>query len=342
MEWDVFICHASEDKEDFVRPLAEGLQAHGLKIWYDDFTLTVGDSLRRSIDRGLAHSKFGVVVISPNFMRKEWPQRELDGLVARELASGKVILPVWHQITVDQVRKYSPVLADRVAVSSSAGLDKVIKELLHAIGQGEYGVRNRRQKSAADHERGTSRSEPNAEVISAQAALERERRLQDKQNQAREGIREAAPSVSALQMTVGETGPYFDTEDGVYDIKRTFNLKLENTDRNKSVSNCSVQILSVTPPTDYEGPWRLGEGLELASGDYVFIPLVTYGEAREPDKGTRGDTFITMGTENGRPHLDVGEKYTVALRATAPGTPYCEYQCRVWVDENGRLRIEED
>ena len=100
--------------------------------------------------------------------------------------------------------------------------------------------------------------------------------------------------------------------------------------------------MSVTPPTVYEGPWRIMEGLGLAAGDHVFIPLVTYGEAREPDKGTRGDTFITMGTENGRPHLDVGEKFTVALRATAPETSFCEVQCKVWVDENGRLRIEGD
>ena len=88
-KWDVFVCHASEDKDDFVRPLARKLEAHGLKVWFDEFTLTVGDSLRRSIDRGLAGSRFGVVVISPNFLQKEWPQRELDGLVARETGGGK-------------------------------------------------------------------------------------------------------------------------------------------------------------------------------------------------------------------------------------------------------------
>ena len=158
----------------------------------------------------------------------------------------------------------------------------------------------------------------------------------------REGIREAAPSFSALQMTVGEGGPYFGTEGGIFDIKRTFNLKLENIDTRQYVSDCSIQILNVTPATDYVGPWRIMEGLGLAAGDYVFIPLVTYGEAREPDKGTRGDNFITMGTENGRPYLDVGEKYTVALKATAPETSPCEFQCKVWVDEDGRLRIEGD
>jgi hypothetical protein len=134
MEWDVFISHASEDKETFVRPLAEGLRKCGLRVWFDEFTLKVGDSLRRSIDRGLAHSRFGVVVLSPDFLRKEWPQKELDGLVAREIDGRKVILPVWHNISDDQLRLYSPTLADRVAVSSSKGLDNVIAELTAAMG----------------------------------------------------------------------------------------------------------------------------------------------------------------------------------------------------------------
>ena len=135
IEWDVFISHASEDKDDFVRPLAERLRHEGLRVWYDDFTLTVGDSLRRSIDRGLARSRYGVVVVSPNFLKKEWPQKELDGLVAREVGGVKVILPVWHNMSADQIRAYSPILADRLAVSSAKGLDHVTDQLLQAIGR---------------------------------------------------------------------------------------------------------------------------------------------------------------------------------------------------------------
>jgi hypothetical protein len=135
VEWDAFISHASEDKEDFVRPLADSLHNGGLRVWYDDFTLEVGDSLRRSIDRGLAKSRYGIVVISPNFLKKEWPQRELDGLAAREVNGAKVILPVWHKINADGVRSYSPTLADRRAVSSSVGIDEVTKQLLRAMGK---------------------------------------------------------------------------------------------------------------------------------------------------------------------------------------------------------------
>jgi len=131
--WDVFISHAWEDKEDIARPLAEALRRKGLRVWYDEFTLTLGDSLRRSIDHGLANSRYGVVILSPNFFAKEWSQKELDGLAAREVSGEKVILPVWHNITADQVRKYSPTLADRVAALSERGLEHVVEELLRVI-----------------------------------------------------------------------------------------------------------------------------------------------------------------------------------------------------------------
>ena len=134
--WDVFISHAGEDKEDIVRPLARALRARGLSVWFDELTLTVGDSLRRSIDRGLARSRFGVVVISPYFLDKEWPQRELDGLAAREVDGTKVILPVWHNITAEQLRARSPMLADRIAALSSNGIDQVVDDLVRAIAAG--------------------------------------------------------------------------------------------------------------------------------------------------------------------------------------------------------------
>jgi hypothetical protein len=132
-QWDVFVSHAREDKDDFARPLAERLRALGLRVWFDEFTLVVGDSLLRSIDRGLANSRFGVVIISPHFLKKQWPQLELDGLVAREAAGVKVILPVWHQIRVEEVRSYSPILAGRLAATSSDGIEHVANELLRAI-----------------------------------------------------------------------------------------------------------------------------------------------------------------------------------------------------------------
>lgn len=131
--WDVFICHAWEDKETIARPLAIALQKVGLKVWYDEFTLKIGDSLRRSIDYGLSKSKYGVVILSPSFFSKEWPQRELDGLVAREISSGKIILPVWHNVTRNDIEHFSPILADRLGVSTASGLNTVLKEILRVV-----------------------------------------------------------------------------------------------------------------------------------------------------------------------------------------------------------------
>ena len=131
--WDVFISHASEDKEAFVRDLANSLSSSGLRVWYDEFTLTIGDSLRRSIDHGLSNSRFGIVVLSESFFSKEWPQRELDGLVAMEISSGKIILPIWHKVTKEDVTAFSPILADKLAVSSERGIEIVTKEVVAAI-----------------------------------------------------------------------------------------------------------------------------------------------------------------------------------------------------------------
>jgi len=131
---DVFICHASEDKDDFVRPLAEALRARHLEVWYDEFSLRVGDSLREAIDRGLANSRFGVVVLSPAFFRKRWTRRELNGLVAREMHEGReLLLPVWHGVDHAQIVGHSPPLADVRAVSSSSSLESVVTELLRRV-----------------------------------------------------------------------------------------------------------------------------------------------------------------------------------------------------------------
>ena len=131
--WDLFICHASEDKSEIARPLAEALSRKGLSVWYDEFTLTLGDSLSRKIDEGLANSRFGVVILSPSFFKKEWPRRELDGLRAKEISYGKMILPIWHEVDRDYVLRYSPMLADKLAVSTSEGLDKVVGEVVKAV-----------------------------------------------------------------------------------------------------------------------------------------------------------------------------------------------------------------
>lgn len=133
-QYDVFISHASEDKHGVVRPLAEALRASRVDVWYDEFELRVGSRLRASIDRGLAQSRFGIVVLSESFFEKSWPAWELDGLLQNHLSrSQNVILPVWHGVSRDQVASYSPSLANIVGVDTQAGLDEIVTKLLAVI-----------------------------------------------------------------------------------------------------------------------------------------------------------------------------------------------------------------
>lgn len=119
-EIDLFICHATEDKDDFVRPLASTLIGLGINVWYDEYSLKVGDSLRSSIDEGLSQSRYGLVIFSSFFFSKNWPQYELNGLITKEMSGqNKVILPIWHKITMNDVKKNSPSLADKVALNTA-------------------------------------------------------------------------------------------------------------------------------------------------------------------------------------------------------------------------------
>jgi hypothetical protein len=116
--WDVFISHASEDKEDVARPLRDALAQRGITVWLDEAQMKVGHSLRRKIDEGIRSSRFGVVILSEDFFRKGWTNHELDGLVTRNVAGEQSLLPIWHDLDGDQVRAYSPSLADKVALST--------------------------------------------------------------------------------------------------------------------------------------------------------------------------------------------------------------------------------
>lgn len=119
-EYDVFISHASEDKEPFVEDLVNALQERGVKVWYDSLNIGWGDSLRSQIDNGLKKSTFGIVVLSDNYIRKGWTQYELEGLFNIEMTKGKTILPIWHNITKQQVMDFSPTLAGRKALTSTS------------------------------------------------------------------------------------------------------------------------------------------------------------------------------------------------------------------------------
>ncbi len=134
VEYDVFISYASEDKEEVVAPLTAALRAGGLAVWFDDFELKIGDSLRRNIDRGIASSRFGIVVLSKAFFGKGWPNYELDGLVTKAVSGDQVLLPIWHNITKDEVISFSPSLADKLARNTTMQtVEEIAEEILEVV-----------------------------------------------------------------------------------------------------------------------------------------------------------------------------------------------------------------
>lgn len=134
-KYDVFICHASEDKDDFVRPLVRELNRRGHFVWYDESKLEVGDNLRKAIDEGLSNAYCGVVILSESFFNKDWTEYELNGLTAREIGGDyTVILPIWYQIGRENVLEYSPTLADKVAIQANGeNIKNTADELSSAI-----------------------------------------------------------------------------------------------------------------------------------------------------------------------------------------------------------------
>jgi hypothetical protein len=129
-EYDVFVCHAWEDKEGFVDELVLELNELNVKVWYDKERIDWGDSIRVKIDEGLAKSKFAVVVISPHFIAKGkfWPKEELDGLFQKESVNGKTVLPIWHNITKKEVMAYSLTLAGKLAMTTATMTPKEIAD----------------------------------------------------------------------------------------------------------------------------------------------------------------------------------------------------------------------
>ncbi len=128
--YNLFISHASEDKAEFVGPLANTLKGMGLDVWYDEFVLSAGDSLRTKIDEGLTQSIFGVVVLSRNFFQKKWPIAELNAIFSMDLARGRFLIPIWHNITKDEVLRFSPLLADRLSLVNRGDINEVAVDIL--------------------------------------------------------------------------------------------------------------------------------------------------------------------------------------------------------------------
>jgi hypothetical protein len=127
-QWDVFLSHSSEDKQAVAIPLAEALRRTGVRVWLDKFQIDLGDSIRQKVDQGLVNSRFGVVILSQSFFTKHWTGQELDALWTLD-----AVLPVLHEIDQQTVKKYSPLLAGKLSISTAEGIDVVAETIASRI-----------------------------------------------------------------------------------------------------------------------------------------------------------------------------------------------------------------
>lgn len=134
VDYDLFLSHASEDKDAVARPLAQALRDRGVSVWFDEFTMPIGDSLRERIDLGISKARFGLVILSKAFFTKGWTKYELDGLVTMSVSGKQTVLPIWHEITKDEVEALSPSLAGRFALSTELfSIEEIADEIADVI-----------------------------------------------------------------------------------------------------------------------------------------------------------------------------------------------------------------
>lgn len=130
--YDVFISHAYEDKDPFVNELALALKKNGLKVWYSGFELKIGDSIAENVNAALRDAKYSIVIVSPVYLEKQWAMAELNALFSQEAERSR-ILPVLHNISVRQIQKRLPILADRFAISSGKNISVIVNKILQVI-----------------------------------------------------------------------------------------------------------------------------------------------------------------------------------------------------------------
>jgi hypothetical protein len=149
-----------------------------------------------------------------------------------------------------------------------------------------------------------------------------------------------------IKLSVGTAHEYYDIpQNGLYSFKRRFKVKFENADAHKAITNGKLQIISIEPPCGYRGPWLIKDGITIAAGDHDFLPLATYNELREPEKGmTPEDTFKIESLPNDHRQPLLGKEnqpHILTLRATASDVPFCDLKCKLWIDDHCKFQIEE-
>ncbi|MBQ3368111.1 toll/interleukin-1 receptor domain-containing protein [bacterium] len=118
--YDVFISHASSDKEEYVNDLKSSIDKLGVKVFYDKDTIQWGDNWKKKLLEGIKTAEFAIIVISEKFFGREWTEKELNDFLKRQNSNGqKIILPILHKISFDQLKEQYPSIADIQAIDSN-------------------------------------------------------------------------------------------------------------------------------------------------------------------------------------------------------------------------------
>jgi hypothetical protein len=128
--WDVFISHASEDRDEIARPLFQALTKRRLKVWYDEHNILPGDKLIGSIERGIRGSDYGILIVSKAFLKSKWTRHELETILFKALDEEKPVFQIWHKVTLSEVKDFSLDLARTHAFRSEEGIDKISDKLV--------------------------------------------------------------------------------------------------------------------------------------------------------------------------------------------------------------------
>ena len=115
---DVFLCHAWDDRSGAAKELHDLLESRGVKVWFSEKDVVLGTPLLREIDKGLANSRVGIVLVTPALLRRLQGEgiadKELSALLARDL-----LVPIVHDTTYEALREVSPLLGSRSGLSTA-------------------------------------------------------------------------------------------------------------------------------------------------------------------------------------------------------------------------------
>ncbi|MEH7444279.1 TIR domain-containing protein [Bacillus sp. JJ1122] len=135
IEFDVFLSHSSLDKEIFVSELSEKLSEKGLKVFEDVKVFKIGQSQTDMMNMGILNSRFVVVFLSSNFIKSGWSDYEFKSFLNREINEKRIIiLPIWHDISTEDVRRYNPYLVDKFALNTNKfTIDEVAEHIFDVV-----------------------------------------------------------------------------------------------------------------------------------------------------------------------------------------------------------------